>query len=271
MEVILIIAVLIAIVLAFVSAMIASGKGRSGFGWFVLTLIFPIAILFVAIAGPVSGATQERPAQTPSPTRNPVPAPSNTASLTVTSNDQPSHSDQVKKLDWETLLKYDPDITKAVEKLQAYGEPAVEEFKKAYEAVEGDRSAINHITDVIIKDSERKELDRQKKEIALAEEKRKKEIQLSEENKKKLMKEQQREDLNAKVLKALSKENNDKLDVLVNTLDLDLSPNDFGTFIRMGKTRAFTVSHSSGRDEMASRIVESLTADELDRLVAALE
>ena len=150
MEVILIIAVLIAIVLAFVSAMIASRKGRSGFGWFVLTLIFPIAILFVAIAGPVSGAAQERPAQNPSPTRNPVRAPNRTASHTAASNDQPSHSDQAKTLDWETLLKYDPDITKAVEKLQAYGEPAVEEFKRAYEAVGGDRTVINHITDVIV-------------------------------------------------------------------------------------------------------------------------
>ncbi len=36
MEVILIVGVLIAIGLAFVSAMIASGKGRSGLGWFVL-------------------------------------------------------------------------------------------------------------------------------------------------------------------------------------------------------------------------------------------
>ena len=271
MEVILIVAVLIAIGLAFGSAMIASSKGRSGGGWFLLTLIFPIAILFVAIAGPVNGTTQERPAQNPSPTRNPVRAPSRTASHTAASNDQSSHSDQAKTLDWETLLKYDPDITKAVEKLQAHGETAVAEFKKAYEAVEGDRSAINHITDVIIKDWEQKEFDRQKEEIALAEEKRKKEIELSEENKKKLMKEQQRKNMTAKVLKALSKENNDKLDMLVNILDLQLAPNRDGTFVRIAQSRAFTVNNSSVKDDIVSEIVERLSNDELDRLVAALE
>ena len=58
---------------------------------------------------------------------------------------------------WNKLRKYDPDVTKAVEKLQAYGQSAVEEFKVAYEAVGRDRTCINHITDVIIKDLEKKE------------------------------------------------------------------------------------------------------------------
>jgi len=84
------------------------------------------------------------------------PSLASTPTVTATSNDQPSRSDQAKTLDWEKLLKYDPDITKAVEKLQAYGEPAVEEFKRAFEAVGGDHSAINHITDVIISDFDRK-------------------------------------------------------------------------------------------------------------------
>ena len=261
MEVILIVGVLIMIGIAFGSAIIASSKGRSGFGWFFLTLIFPIAILFVAIAGPVNGAAQERPAQNPSPTRNPVRAPSHTASLTATSNDQPSHSDQAKTLDWEKLLKYDPDIMKAFEKLQAYGEPAVEEFKEAYEAVGGDRTVINHITDVIIKDLERKEFLSQNKEIALSENK-----------KKTLLKKQQREDLNAKVLKALDKDKNDKLDMVVNILGLQFEKHDDTcTFVRLTKNRGYVVNHSSGRDEMVSNIVKILNDDELDRLVTALE
>jgi tetratricopeptide (TPR) repeat protein len=61
MENFLIVGALIFIGLAFGSAMIASRKGRSGFGWFLLTLVFPIAILFVAIAAPVSGPTQAGP------------------------------------------------------------------------------------------------------------------------------------------------------------------------------------------------------------------
>lgn len=40
--------------LALVTGIVASRKGRSGFGWFILGLIFPFAILFVAIAQPVS-------------------------------------------------------------------------------------------------------------------------------------------------------------------------------------------------------------------------
>ena len=225
-----------------------------------------------AIAGPVSGAAQERPAQNPSPTRNPVSPLSQTASHTATSNEQPSHSDQAKTLDWETLLKYDPDVTKAVEKLQAHGDPAVEEFKEAYEAVGGDRTVINHITDVIIKDWEQKKLDRQKEEIALAEEMRKKEIQLSEEKKKKTMKEQQRKDMTAKVLKALSKGENDKLDMLVKILDLQLTNrNDDQTYVKIEMYRGFTINYSSEKDEMVLNIVKGLNDDELDRLATALE
>ena len=326
MEVILIIGALIFIGLAIGSAMIASRKGRSGFGWFVLTLIFPIAILFVAIAGPVSGATQVGPsskrdtvkeerdaaiaqaeagnvlgaltsaekigdphsrttaftniayAQTEagdiegakktiaqafatletikgsydranalrniawtqaevgdvegakktiakalsaaekikdatfrkkafasitkakarilqpsqkSPSNLPVDQPIVSDSRSTPNRSEPTihppggasepsesspaleytvstqtaamRSDggttthnQASTLDWELLLKYDPDVMRSVDKLKPYGEPAIEEFKRAYAAVGGDRSAINHITDVIINDFDKK-------------------------------------------------------------------------------------------------------------------
>ena len=41
--------------LAVAAASIVLVKGRSGWGWFVLGLIFPIAILFVAAASPLPG------------------------------------------------------------------------------------------------------------------------------------------------------------------------------------------------------------------------
>ncbi|MBI06831.1 MAG: hypothetical protein CMM54_07625 [Rhodospirillaceae bacterium] len=273
MEVILIVGILIAIGLAIGSAMIASSKGRSSFGWFVLTLIFPIAILFVAIAGPVSGATQPEPSQphdiataqaeardvagalatveaiedahdrtlalTSIATVQRETGDSEGAKKTIAqalasaetievvydrasvlsniawaqgeagdvesaketiaqavaavgkindtvfreraladiakarsarpSKTNPSHPpvqqpsdeittahNQTSTLDWEMLLKYDPDVMRSVDKLKPYGEPAVEEFKRAYAAVGGDRSVINHITDVIIKDFDKK-------------------------------------------------------------------------------------------------------------------
>ncbi|MDE2904494.1 MAG: hypothetical protein OXQ28_00250 [Acidobacteriota bacterium] len=39
--------------LAVAAGVVAATNGRSGFGWFILGLIFPFAILFVAIAQPV--------------------------------------------------------------------------------------------------------------------------------------------------------------------------------------------------------------------------
>lgn len=43
--------VVIAIVVAICAAILASNKNRSGFGWFILTLIFPIAILILLCLG----------------------------------------------------------------------------------------------------------------------------------------------------------------------------------------------------------------------------
>ena len=53
MEVVAIFITLIYLVLACISWGVAAGKGRSGIGWFVISLIFPIAILFVLIAPPL--------------------------------------------------------------------------------------------------------------------------------------------------------------------------------------------------------------------------
>ena len=52
-EAILIAAGVVYLGLAIASGKIAEDKGRSGFGWFFLNLIFPFAILFVAIAAPI--------------------------------------------------------------------------------------------------------------------------------------------------------------------------------------------------------------------------
>ena len=48
-----VVGVVVVLALPIISWIIASRKGRSGVGWFFLTLIFPFAILFVAIAAPV--------------------------------------------------------------------------------------------------------------------------------------------------------------------------------------------------------------------------
>ena len=253
MEAILIIGVLIAIGLAIGSAMIASSKGRSGGGWFVLTLIFPIAILFVAIAGPVSGAAQERPAQNPSPTRNPVSPLSQTASHTATSNEQPSHSDQAKTLDWDKLLKYDPDVTKAVEKLQAHGDPAVEEFKEAYEAVGGDRTVINHITDVIRKEFEEKE------------------ARYHELNKHKKNEKERREILYSMISQKLESENKDKLHYFRTTFGAKLIDrgSDIGVYVQIGPSRSFIIKSSnySGENELFVELMKSLSDEELEKLL----
>ena len=52
---ILIVIAVVYLGLAVAAASVASVKGRSGWGWFVLGLIFPIAILFVAAASPYPG------------------------------------------------------------------------------------------------------------------------------------------------------------------------------------------------------------------------
>lgn len=47
------------------ATIIASRKGRSAIGWCVLTIIFPIAILFVAIAAPANAYVQQPTVQQP--------------------------------------------------------------------------------------------------------------------------------------------------------------------------------------------------------------
>ena len=49
-------AIYIPIVIA--ATVIASRKGRSAVGWYILTIIFPISILFVAIAAPAHAYAQ---------------------------------------------------------------------------------------------------------------------------------------------------------------------------------------------------------------------
>lgn len=100
----LIVVVVAALILAIpiISGIVASKKGRSGIGWFLLTLIFPFAILFVLIAAPVSRPSQAQPLP-PSQSTEPnaggqayvsEPSSASTSTVTSTSNDQPSHSDQ---------------------------------------------------------------------------------------------------------------------------------------------------------------------------------
>ena len=49
------------------ATVIASRKGRSAIGWCFLTIIFPIAILFVAIAAPANAYVQQPPSSHPNP------------------------------------------------------------------------------------------------------------------------------------------------------------------------------------------------------------
>ncbi|MDP6588463.1 MAG: hypothetical protein QF666_03340 [Alphaproteobacteria bacterium] len=44
--------------LPIVSAVIARRKGRSSVGWFILTLICPLAILFIAMLAPIRNSSE---------------------------------------------------------------------------------------------------------------------------------------------------------------------------------------------------------------------
>lgn len=253
---VIIILVVVYVAIAIASATIAGHKGRSAFGWLILTLIFPIAILFVLIASSV-----------PLPTRSTPPKKLSggligysaglSATPTTAPNNQPSPSGHTEALDWEKLLKYDPDVAKAVDKLQAFGEAAVEEFKGAYDAVGGDRSVINHITDVIIKDFELKETERRE-----GEERKPFEVR---------MRQQEQEARYAKVLQVLDEEKNNKLEKLLSLLNAQLVRNRShdSVYVKLGASRGFTIP-STREDDMIPNIIKKLSDDEFYVLYAAI-
>jgi hypothetical protein len=162
------------VVLAMVAAGIADRKGRSGCGWLILTLLFPIAIVFVAIASREDADKSEEDSEselsasgktrtsTRSDQRDPTlqwhagsqAAEEGGADGGFKSFGKGSGDSARPDLDWATLEKYDPKIIAAIQALAPFGQAAVDEFRRVYSVVR-DPAAISHIAETIKNEIER--------------------------------------------------------------------------------------------------------------------
>jgi hypothetical protein len=117
------IAIVFWLICAIFSAMLASHKNRSAFGWFFVGLFLGPFGLLVALFPNLRAASPTIPTQDDFEER------------------------------WATLTKYDDAARAAVGSLEAYGPPAIAELKKAYRAI-GDPSQLPRIAEQIAQEAE---------------------------------------------------------------------------------------------------------------------
>jgi hypothetical protein len=146
--------VILWLLFAIFSAVLASYKNRSALAWFFIGLVCgPFGLLV--------GAFPKLQETSPG-TAKPQSTSTSVLKESATPPKDPEFEDE-----WNTLVKYDSTATEAVEKLESYGLEALEELKKAHKAVK-DKSQLPKIADKIISDieSERQREGQEKKGTA---------------------------------------------------------------------------------------------------------